>query len=207
MNCQLQSPTALRTGNSPQYSVKRRLDGSQSLYGRDEVEKILFLMPGIELGVLVCPSHCLDTVIPKVDCVWNVTAHAQKPDFVFRQNGRVYLNRRGQQFSRLLAAELCASAVVMLDKPSSEVVWSVLATPIHSSFTPSLPQPCVTVCHHVSSGLYTSYLLLLRVLSLHSRLTCKFCYLFSFTRRFLCSCCYTCVFEYCKTCLTCDFVK
>jgi hypothetical protein len=29
------------------------------------------------------------------DCVWNVMAHAQKPDFVFRWNGRVHLNRRG----------------------------------------------------------------------------------------------------------------
>jgi hypothetical protein len=33
-----------------------------------------------------------------------------------------HLNRRGRQFSRLLAAELCASAVVMLDTPCSEVV-------------------------------------------------------------------------------------
>jgi hypothetical protein len=49
-------------------------------------------------------------------------AHAQKPDFVFRQNERVHLNRQWRQFSRLLAAEVCASAVVMLDKPSSEVV-------------------------------------------------------------------------------------
>jgi len=38
-------------------------------------------------------------------------AHAQKPDLVFRRNGRVYLNRRGRQFSRLLAVEVCASAV------------------------------------------------------------------------------------------------
>ena len=30
----------------------------------------------------------------KVYCVWNVMAHAQKPDFVFRRNGRVHLNRR-----------------------------------------------------------------------------------------------------------------
>ena len=54
--------------------------------------------------------------------------HAQKPDFVFRRNGRVHLNRQGRQFSRLLAAEVCASAVVMLDTPRSEVVWRVLAT-------------------------------------------------------------------------------
>ena len=63
-----------------------------------------------------------------VDCVLNVMAHAQKPDFVFRRNGRVNLNRRGREFSRLLAAEVCAPAVVMLDTPCSEVVWRVLAT-------------------------------------------------------------------------------
>jgi len=72
-------------------------------------------------------------------------AHAQKPDFVFRRNGRVHLNRRGHQFSRLLAAEVCASAVVMLDTPCSEVVWRVLAThsicqfPLHF---PSRASPC-----------------------------------------------------------------
>ena len=55
-------------------------------------------------------------------------AHAQKPDFVFQRNGRVYLNLRGSQFNRLLVAEVCASAVVMLDTPCSEVVWRVLAT-------------------------------------------------------------------------------
>ena len=32
------------------------------------------------------------------------------------------LNRQGRQFSRLLAAEVCASAVVMMDTPCSEVV-------------------------------------------------------------------------------------
>jgi len=37
-------------------------------------------------------------------------AHAQKPDLVFQTNGRVHLNRRGSQFSRLLAVEECGSA-------------------------------------------------------------------------------------------------
>jgi len=45
-----------------------------------------------------------------------VMAHAQKPDLVFQRNGRVHLYRRGCQFSRLLAVEVCASAVVMLDR-------------------------------------------------------------------------------------------
>jgi hypothetical protein len=81
---------------------------------------------------------------PVVDCVWNVMAHAQKPDFVFRRKGRVHLNRRGRQFSRLLAAEVCASAVVMLDTPRWGSV-SVLAThsvrqfPLHFS---SRASPC-----------------------------------------------------------------
>jgi len=37
-------------------------------------------------------------------------AHAQKPDLVFQRNGRVHINRRGCQFSRLLAVEECWSA-------------------------------------------------------------------------------------------------
>jgi len=75
------------------------------------------------------------------------TPRARKPDFVFRWKGRVHLNRPGgrRQFSRLLTAEMCTSAVVMLDTPCSEVVWSVLAThsirqfPLHF---PSLASPC-----------------------------------------------------------------
>jgi len=58
----------------------------------------------------------------RVELMRNLMAHAQKPDFIFRLNGRVHLNRRGSQFSRLLAAEVCASALVMLDTPRPEVV-------------------------------------------------------------------------------------
>jgi len=49
----------------------------------------------------------------------------------------------GRQFSRLLAAEVSASAVVMLDTPCSEVVWRVLAVhsirqfPLHFPFRAS----------------------------------------------------------------------
>jgi len=72
-------------------------------------------------------------------------AQAQKPDFVFRRNGRDHSNRRGRQFSRPRAEDVCASAVVMLDTPSSEVVWRVLANhsirqfPLHF---PSRASPC-----------------------------------------------------------------
>ena len=75
---------------------------------------------------LWCYSHFQTS--PVVDCVWSVMAHAQKPDFVFLQNRGVHLNRQGRQFSRLLAAEVCTSAVVMLDTACSEVMERVLAT-------------------------------------------------------------------------------
>jgi hypothetical protein len=55
-----------------------------------------------------------------------------------------FKSARGRQFSRLLAAELCAAAVVMLDT-CSEVVWRVLAThsirQFHLHF-PSRASPC-----------------------------------------------------------------
>jgi hypothetical protein len=75
-------------------------------------------------------NYCwLSSQVPvAVQVSWNVMAQAQKPDFVFRRNGRVHLNRQGRQFNRLLATEVCASAVVMLNIPCSEVVWRVLAT-------------------------------------------------------------------------------
>jgi hypothetical protein len=67
----------------------------------------------------------------QVDCVSNVMAHAQKPDFVFRRNGRVCLNRQGRQFSRLLAGQLCTSACnVCIARASlcSAVTWRLLVT-------------------------------------------------------------------------------
>ena len=77
-----------------------------------------------------------------------MTAHAQKPDFVFRRNGQVHLNWRGRQFSRLLAAEVWASAVVMLNTPRSEVVLEYwLLTPFASFLFTSPP-----VRHCVPSG-------------------------------------------------------
>ena len=95
-----------------------------------------------------------------VEANWNVMAHAQKPGFVFRRNGRVHLNRRGRQFSRLLAAEVCALALIVGSNAGYTVFrGSKKGTgyPLHSSVSPSLPLPCVTACHHVSSGVYDDF--------------------------------------------------
>ena len=64
----------------------------------------------------------------------------------------------GRQFSRLLAAEVCASAVVMLDTPCSEVVWRVLTThstrqfPLHF---PSRTSPCAVTFQMESTVIFS----------------------------------------------------
>ena len=82
--------------------------------------------------------------IQLIDCIWNLMAHMQKPEIVFWQNGWVHLNQRGRQFSRLLAAEVCTSAVVMLDTPCSKVVLSTL----FASFLFTSPPVCHCVPSH-----------------------------------------------------------
>jgi hypothetical protein len=89
--------------------------------------------------------HVIEWIYVYCRLFWNVMARAQKSDFFFRRNGRVNLNRRGRQFSRLLAAVVCASAVVILDTTRSEVVWRVLATQNIRQFPPHFPSrasPC-----------------------------------------------------------------
>ena len=80
-------------------------------------------------------------------------AHAQKPDFVFRRNGRVHLDRWGRQFSR---------GVSIIGSNAGYIMFrgSVKGTgyPLHSPFSPSLPLPCVTVCHHISTAVYPLFL-------------------------------------------------
>ena len=83
-----------------------------------------------------------------IDCAWNVMAHAEITDFVFRRNGQVHLNRPGGGVSSVDCWQpRCApSAVVMLDTPCSEVVWRVLATHTIRQFPPHFPSrapPCV----------------------------------------------------------------
>jgi hypothetical protein len=84
-------------------------------------------------------------------------AHAQKPNFVFRRNERVHLNRRGRQFSRLLAVEVCPSAFIVGSNADycmfrgSEKSTDYL---LHSPVSLSLHLPVVTVYHHISTGVY-----------------------------------------------------
>ena len=81
-------------------------------------------------------------------------AHAQKPVFVSRRNGRIHLNRR-----RASVQSTTGSRGVRISGSNAGYTMfrgSVNGTgyPLHSPVSPSLPLPCVTVCHHISTGLY-----------------------------------------------------
>ena len=80
--------------------------------------------------------------------------HAQKPDFVFRRNGRVHLNRRGASVhsttgSRGLRISGNNAGYTMFR-------GSVKGTgyPLNLPVSPSLPLLCVSVCHHISTGVH-----------------------------------------------------
>jgi len=70
-------------------------------------------------------------------------AHAQKPDFVF--HAKLTSTFKSAGASVLSTAEVCASAVVMLGTPCSEVVWRVLATHSIRQFPLHFPS-CVSPC-------------------------------------------------------------
>ena len=87
-----------------------------------------------------------------VHCFWNVMAHVQKPDFVFRRNGRVHLNRRGGPVQSTIGRP----GVRISGSNAGYIMFrgSVKSTgyPLYSPVSPSLPLPCVTVCHHISTN-------------------------------------------------------
>jgi hypothetical protein len=106
------------------------------------------------------PSHvspCANTFqldSTKVDCVWNVMAHAQKPDFVFRRNGWVHINRRGASVqstagSRGVRISGSNAGYTMFRGSAKGTDYA-----LHFPVSPSLLLPCVTMCHYISTGLY-----------------------------------------------------
>jgi len=89
-----------------------------------------------------------------LDCVWNVMAHAQKPDFVFRRNWQVHLNR----WEASVQSTTGSRGVNINGSNAGYTMFrgSVNSTgyPLHSPVSPSLPVKYVTVCHHILTGLY-----------------------------------------------------
>ena len=89
-----------------------------------------------------------------VEHVWNVMAHAQKPDLVFQRNGLVHLNRRGASVQSTTGSR--GVRISGSNAGYSMFRGSVKGTgyPLHSPVSPTVPLPFVTVCHHISTGLY-----------------------------------------------------
>jgi len=160
---------------------------------------ILFrCLSGKNLLVFVTRCAIIHQARPLVETSWNMMAHVQKQEFVFRRNGRVHLYRRGHQFSRLLAAKVCASAVVMLDTPCSEVVWRVLATQSIDQFPlhfPSRASRCAITfqlefnifCYvvYLSFGSCQNVTLYIRFWSYFIAYTYIYIYIYTFTWKFL----------------------
>jgi len=77
-----------------------------------------------------------------------------------RAENRFHLSaKRRHQFSRLLAAKVCTSAFIVGSNAGYTMFWGSVkgtAYPLHSPVSHSLPFPCVTICHHISTEVYKS---------------------------------------------------
>ena len=83
-----------------------------------------------------------------VEATWNMMAHTQKPDFVFRWNVRVHLNRWGRRVQSTTGSR----GVHISGSNAGYTMFqgSVKSTgyPLNSPVSPLLPLPCVSVSHH-----------------------------------------------------------
>ena len=110
-----------------------------------------------------CFEHPSSPVVwptqPSIQCVeasWIVMAHVQKTDLVFRRNGRVHLNRRWASVQSTAGSRGVRISGSNAGYTKFRGSVKVTGYPLHSSVSTSLPLPCVTVCHHISTGLYYS---------------------------------------------------
>jgi len=104
----------------------------------------------------LCPVW--NRIIKMLGCRGQLKCERTGAETIFRLSAKrtsPFKSAGGRQFSRLLAADVCASAVVMLGTPCSEVVWRLLAThsirqfPLHF---PSRASPCAITFQLQSTG-------------------------------------------------------
>jgi len=91
-------------------------------------------------------------------------AQAQKPHFIFRRNGRVHLNRCRASVQSITGSGGVRSSVSNAGYTMFPGSVKSIVYPLHSPVSSSLPLPCVTMCHHISTGpaFLTTYCLILR---------------------------------------------
>jgi hypothetical protein len=125
--------------------------------------------PYFVLPLLKCDGTCAETIFRLTAfemwwhlrrnhissyCIWNVMAHALKPDFVFQRNGRVHLNRQGSSVQSTTGSRGVHISSSNAGYTMFRVSVKSTGTPLDSQVSPSLSLPCVTVCHHISTGVY-----------------------------------------------------
>jgi len=84
-------------------------------------------------------------------------AHVLKPDFVFRRNRRVHLNRQRESDHSTTGRRALYISLQGLHCSCKPVFCShvtLTGYPLQSPVSPSLLLPCVTVCHHISNAVY-----------------------------------------------------
>ena len=111
--------------------------------------RIKFVVFGIwQLVLLHLVTNISRNTFKHVQASWNVMAHAQKPDFVFRRNGRVHLKSAGASVQSTTGSRgvriSCSNAGYIMFRGSV----SGTGYPLHSPVSPSLPNP---VRHRVPS--------------------------------------------------------
>jgi len=112
---------------------------------------------GCKLQITICSRTRLKRDCTRAETRFGLSAIRTSPFTLTRGGGGQFLL---DDLCRLLAAEVSESAVVMvvmLDTRCSEVECKTTGYPLHSHVPPSLPQPCVTVCHQVSTEPYQLY--------------------------------------------------
>ena len=98
-------------------------------------------------------------------------AHAQKPDFIFHRNGPSPFKSAGASVQSTIGSQgVRISGSNGSNAGYTKFRGSVKGTgyPLHSPVSPLLPLLCVTMCYHISTGLYTVYLQQLLLIVLFS---------------------------------------
>jgi len=89
-----------------------------------------------------------------LDCVWNMMAHAQKTRF--RLSAKLTSPFKSARASIQSTTGNRGVRISGSNAGYTMFRGSVKSTgyPLHSPVSPSLPVSCVTVCHHISAGVY-----------------------------------------------------
>jgi len=145
---------------TPYVSWKKNLNDRHHLEdlgvnGREILKLTLkIVMEVVESSVLAVVTTVMNLLVP-----YDAGNPLTMWDFVFPQNGRVHLNRQGASVQ-----STTASRGVLISGSNAGYTMSrgsVKGTgcPLHSPVSPSLSLPCVTVCHHISTGLYQPFMM------------------------------------------------